>query len=386
MALQIDASALIALENSRSGAGFFVTAFYGATQTVPGPAFPDIDRVPITTDGQLTFDVSGQIQASGSVFLARDTGGESLVPKSMTDPLAPFGQELRIDYVVSQGGASWRVPLGIYRINEVPRAQEYFRRYPAAARIIGWSAELALVDRFDLIRAASFLGVTAPAAGNTVLQEVANLTTAAGVTCAWPAWLQDSAIPSGVTYEGDRLDAISQLLASLNCDPGMTRQGSVTAIRRDRWTSATRDDADIEIDGVLSFADGLSANIYNTVVVTNPNETLPPGIAQITDPANPLRVDGPLGARVYTNSNPLMDTTAKLQAAAQTILARVSQLGSKTIEVQAPPRPDAELGDLVWARDTLSGREVIGQLRSFTVPMDPTAAWTYNLDGAELLG
>lgn len=387
MALQLDPNALIALNQSRDGAAYQVTAFYGANQTIPGPEGSDLakfDGVPVTTDGDLTFDVSGQVQASGSVFVARDGGGESLVPHSMTDPLAPFGQELRISYVIAQGGATWPVPLGIFRINAVPKANEYFRRYPSLTRVVSWSAELSLVDRFDLIRAAGFLGVTAPTAGNTILEEVADLTTGSGVTCLWPDWLTDAAIPAGVTYESDRMDAISQLLAALNCDPGMTREGALTAIRRDRWTGARKEDADIQLEGVISFSDGLSADIYNTVVVTNTNSTLTPGVAQITDPASPLRVDGPFGARVYTSNNPLMDTADKLNQAAATTLARVSQLGARTIEIEAPPRPDAELGDLVWAQDTLSGRQVIGQLIKFTAHMNPTASWTYTIDGTEL--
>ena len=382
MVFPLPDDALIALTNSRAGSSFVVSARYGGTQTIPSAGFPDYAAVPITSDGQFSFDMTGQVQASGSLFVASD--GESLVPKAMDDPLAPFGQELQIDYVVAQGGQSWRIPMGVYRIGEVPSWDETYRRYPSMRVKSGWSVEVDFVDRFDRISAAQFLGPTAPSAGS-VLAEASLLAAGAGVTTSWPAGLVDASIPSSITYQDDRLDAISQLLAAINCDPGMTRQGALTAIPRDRWIGATSDDADVRMDGVVSFTGGMSGAVYNAVVYSNDQSGLTPAVAMITDDSNPLSVNR-LGLRVYTESSSLMDTAAKLQKAAQTTLVRVSQRGAQTIKVEGLPRPDADLGDLVWARDELSGREGIGQLVSFqTAGFDATGMWTYNLTGVELL-
>lgn len=382
---QLPDDALGVLLDSRSvGAGspWFVTARYLGAQTVPSDRFPDYERVPVSPDGQFSFDASGQVQASGSLFVASD--GASLVPTSMDAPLAPFGQELQIDYVVSRGGSSWRVPMGVYRISEVPSWDETFRRYPLMRVRSGWSVQVDFVDRFDVIRAAQFLGPASPSLGS-VLVEAGRLAAEAGVTTSWPPVVEDATIPSSVTYQSDRLDAISQLLAAVNCDPAMTRFGALTAVPRDRWIGATRDDADVEMDGVVSFSGGMSGAVYNAVVFSNSQSSVPPGVATITDDSNPLSVNR-LGLRVYTASSPLMDTAAKLQLAAETTLARVSQQGAQTIKVVGLPRPDVDLGDVVWVRDNLSGREAVGQLSSFdTGGFDPTGQWTYSLTGVELL-
>jgi len=382
MAYQLPDDALTALDNSRAGSSYVVTARYGGVQTIPSGRYPDYGSVPITTDGQFGFNLSGQVQASGSLFVSSD--GASLVPRALDDALAPFGQELQIDYVLTQGGQSWRVPMGVYRISEVPSWEETFRQYPGMRVKSGWSVQVDFVDRFDVLSAAQFLGPASPTA-STVLAEASRLAAAAGVTTSWPAGLEDASVPSTITYQSDRLDAISQLLAAINCDPGMTRQGALTAVPRDRWIGATRADADVEMDGVVSFTGGMSGGVYNAVVFSSSQSGLTPGVAQITDDSNPLSVNR-MGLRVYTESSPLMDTDAKLQAAAVTTLRRVSQQQAQQIKVVGLPRPDVDLGDLVWARDALSGREAVGQLTSFdTGGFDATAAWTYNLTGVELL-
>jgi len=383
MAYQLPDDALTALANSHSGAAWIVTARYGGVQTIPSAAYPDYDRIPITSDGQFSFDSSGgNAQASGSMYVA--SSGASLAPKAMDDPLAPFGQELQIDYLIAQGGQSWRVPMGVYRISEVPSWDETVRRYPAMQITTGWTAEVDFVDRFDRISAAQFLGPAAPSM-RTVLTEAALLAAQAGVTAYWPAGLVDTSIPAGITYESDRLDAISQLLAAINCDPGMTRQGALTAIPRNRWIGATKADAEISMDGVVSFTGGMSGDVYNTVVFSSDQNGLTPAIAQIKDDSNPLSINR-LGLRVYTQSSSLMDTDAKLLAAAKTTLLQVSQQAAQQIKIVGLPRPDVDLGDLVWARDTLSGRQGIGQLTSFdTGGFDATGQWTYNLQGVELL-
>lgn len=388
MVLKLDADALTALENSRAGCRYVATASYGDAQTIPDPnAKPGdplfgVEAVPKTDDGSMTFDATGAIQTSGSLYLSNQSP-VSLVPKNLTDPLAPFGQEIQLAYEINAAGQSWQVPMGVYRITDVPDSQEYFRRYPSA-RLAGWSVHLELKDRFERLQADVFVGPTTPTPGNTVLQEVANLCSDSGVPTDFPPSVADAPIPAGIQYQSDRVDAIAQLLAALNCDPGMTRQGAVTAVARDRWLYTAAADADLIINGVVSMSNGMSNSLYNMVVVTNPNDASLLGVAQITDPSSPLRVDGPLGRRVYTASNPLMTTKDAINQAAQTMLARLSTQQAKTITVKVPPRPDMDLGDVVLAVDTVSGRKVVGQVSQFTAPLDATKEWQTTLVGAEV--
>lgn len=372
MALQLDPSALAALSQSRNGCSYVASASYGAKQT--------IDSVPLTTDGQIQFDRSGQIQTQGTVYLGKG-GGDSLVPKAPTDPLAPFGQEITLAYRIVFDGQTWDVPMGQLRIHEVPSTKEYFRRFPSQSRLVAWQAQLALWDRFDVLARDSFLAATAPTQPN-IKAEVQSLAAASGVALVWPAAIPDATIPAGTVYQAGRLDAIAQLLTLVGCEPAMTRQGALTLRVVNAWLTATT--PDVTIPATISLDDSMTADdLYNYVVITSPVDASVLATASITDESNPLRVTGPLGRRVYTNANPLA-TPASAQAMADTILARVSTQQAKTVTLTFPPRPDLELGDMVLAVDEIAGRQVLGQLTSMTAPMDPTLAWSGTLTVSEL--
>lgn len=389
MAFPLPADAYTALENSRRGCRYVVQATYGERATIPNPEalpgdpFYKWDSVPVTTDGQICFDLAAGVQASGQVFVARDTGGVSLVPHSPTDPLAPFGQELTIHYLLDAGGRSWSIPLGVYQILAAPTMREYYRRNPHARslRLTGFEVALELADEFDRIIGDDFLAAVNGPTRPTVLEEVALLAADAQVSADWPAGLDDGPVPSGTVYESTRLDAIAMLLASLDCDPGMTKTGNLTAIRRGRWQGATREDADLTMSGVIDMDDSLTREgIVNQISTVNPDLPIPAGVARITDGWHPLRVNGPLGPRTARASNPLMNTAAKLTAASATSLKRRSVMPARDVTVTGLPRPDADLGDLVYAVDDTRGRAVLGQLTGFTAEMDPTASWTYTLE------
>lgn len=363
--LTLDEDARAALEQSHT-AGYSVQAFYGADLTV--------EDVPVTGDGSITFDASGQIQANGSVFLARD-GGDSLVPQSKTDPLAPYGQELAIARTVTYGAQTWSIPLGRFRIARVPKASEYFRRFPSMLVRVGWSAQLDLVDRFDIIEADDFLATTGPKAGNTTWQEVQRLSPIPIIQS-----LPDRPLPSGLVYQS-KGDAIAQLIGNLGGVPYLTREGALTAHVRDNWLTAT--DPVFTINGTIDMQDGMSNQLYNSVVVTCPGDATILGFAEITDESNPLAVTRPIGRRTYRHSSPLVDTQAKADTAAQTILARVSTQQSRVVTVTCLPRPDIELGDFGLAKDTLTGKEILGEVSKMTFQMDPTAAMSMDMIVAE---
>lgn len=366
MVLDLGADYLNAIEQS-GVRRIDVTAFYGSDQTIPGPKYPTLPTVPITTDGQLEFDGSAQSQASGSIYLRRD-GDVSLVPKAFTDPLAPFGQEVALRYHLEFGGQSWDVPLGRYRIKAVPKAQEYFRRFPSMAKVVGWEAELSITDLFD--RFDNELDSPAPQTGST-WDEVARLSPIPIIRS-----LPDQDIPTGLTYQG-RLDAITQLLSNLGGEPHLTRAGVLTARTKDGWLTATETVATVR--GTLTLTDGMSNALYNRVKVTNPNDADIIQVAQIDDPANPLSVTSPLGPRTYAYSSPLMDTTTKAAKAAQTVLARVSTQQSRTVEVTCLPRPDLELGDFIEVIDEAADRTVRGEVGRMSFSNDATATMSLSL-------
>jgi hypothetical protein len=350
-----------------------VTAFYGSEQTIPSTAYPEYDRVPVNSSGQITFDASATIQGNGSLYLQGNAS--TLVPVNMTDPLAPYGQTLQIVRRVFTGGAYQDVPLGIYRIQDVPDARNLWKGWPTIPTIMGWSAQLTICDLFDIIDADNFLATTQPTPGNTVWEEIQALSPLPVVQS-----LPDQSIPAGVVYQS-RMDAIAQLITVIGGEPHLTRQGALTARVRNNWLTATTTVA--TVNGVVDVAGGMSNNLKNSVVVTNPNNASILAIAEITEPSNPLCVTGPLGRRTQTLSDPLMTTQAMAQTAANTMLARLSSQNSRTVTVSCLPRPDLELGDYIEVIDERSQVHWFGEVRQMSFSLDATQLMSITLTVAE---
>jgi hypothetical protein len=363
--LTLDPAVVAALGQSRT-ARYEVTAFYGSEITVP--------LVPITEDGQLSFNGDAQVQATGSLYLARD-GGASLVPKSKTDPLATYGQEVAISYVFPVAGKDRFIPMGRFRIAEVPSAKEYFRKFPSQTLVVGWACQLDIKDRFEAIIADDFLQAESPVPGNSTWDEFQRLSPFPIVKS-----LPDQPLPAGIVYNS-RMGALETLATNLGGVPHMTRQGAVTVRPKDAWLTET--DPAFTIDGVIDMDDSMSNKLYNQVVVrssTGDNSIV--SVRRITDESNPMAVSR-AGGRTYTWSSPLIDTQAAADAAADTILARVATRQSKTVTVTCLPRPDVEVGDYGLVKDTVSDREVYGEVQSMRFSLNPTAPMTLELIVAE---
>jgi len=367
MALDVPAEAIAAMEQTNTSE-IIATAFYGATQTIPSDKFPDYPAVPLATNsGSITWDADQQQQAQGNCFLAAN--GADLVPQGKTDPLAPFGQELQLVRRVHYADTFWDIPGGRFRIGEVPSASDSYQ-------IMGWSAQLNLVDLFDKIKAADFLGaVTGPTQNASTWDEIAKLSPLPVVRS-----LPDATIPAGVTFQG-RLDAITKLIANLGGEPALTRNGALTARVANNYLTATVPVA--TVNGTVSVDAGMSNELYNSIAVTNPNDALILGIARITDPSDPLCITGPLGERTQTFSDPLMDTQGKADAAAATYLARLSTVQARVVKVTCLPRWDLELGDFIQVNDSASDDVWTGEVRHVEWPLDPTALMSFDLTVAD---
>lgn len=367
--LVLDPEALQALEDSRDQCAFIGSAFYGSAQTLA--------NLPFDRQGQLSFSTTSQAQAQGTITL-EDTG-QSLVPVLDTDPLAAMGQEIQLAYQINYGGQSWNVPMGTFRISGDPQSAEFAMN----GRTIGYQLQVSLTDRFDILVNDSFIAATGPTAGNSVKTEVQALCLQSGVPFVWPVAISDASIPAGTVYTAGRLDAITQLLALVGCEPAMTRQGELTLRVSNSWLTATTPAA--TVSGVVSLSIARTNSISNYVVVTNPLSAAVQGVAAITNPADPRNINGPLRRRTYTNTNPLAADNPTATSMAQTILDRVSTRTPRIATVTCVPVPHLELGDFVLAVDPATGRQVTGTITGMTVPMDPTAAWTLVLTVAEVM-
>jgi hypothetical protein len=364
---------LIELLQVSHAAEIRATAFYDGELVGP---------VPITQDGSLRYSADQVVQCAGSVFLARDSA--SMVPRSKADTLAPFGQEVRIDRVDRKGSAEWVTTLGQLRIQKVPSMREYFRRYPSLTQVTGWSAQLDLQDRFAQIAADDFLYPESPKPGNSTWREIQRLSP---VPIVIAGSLPDRAVPSSLTaYPKSRMETLTALFSNLGAYPHMTRFGALTGRAKDVWMTATT--PVFTIDGVIDMDDSMTGDLFNAVKVSSSagaNGLF--AVRQITDPGNPLRVNGPFGRRVFTQSSPLYESQADVDHAADTLLRRVSTRQVKTVKVTCLPQPHLELGDYIAARQKAEDgtvlRTVSGEITTISAPLDATASWTLELIMAE---
>lgn len=369
--LPIDAELAAVLQQTHT-VEYRASAFSGGQQT--------LKSVPLTDGGSLRFNGDQNVQCTGTVYLAKD--GESLVPRSKADPLAPYGQEIRIDRVDRTGSKEWVTPLGQLRIQQVPSLRERSKNYPMGSQLIGWSAELKLQDRFDIIVGDEFLYPDSPRTP-TAWSEIQRLSPVPIVQN-----LPDVGIPGSLTaYPDSRMEAITSLFSLLGAYPHMTRLGVLTGRLKDAWLTSTV--PVFTVHGVIDMDDSLSNDLFNSVKVSSSagnNDAF--AIEEITDPGDRLNVYGPFGRRVYRQSSPLYNSDAALRAAARTILSRVSTRQSKTVTVTCLPQPHLELGDFIRAQQVdergVVVREVDGEIAGIDVPLKRSASWTYTLIVAEI--
>lgn len=366
--LALDPTAREALEDHQE-VFYRARSFYGSELTV--------EDVPLDTDGQITYNGDATPAATGTVYV-REQAGKSLVPRTDTDPLAPTGQEVSIARVIRVGETEWEIPMGRFRIAEVPDMREYFRLWPSQKEVVGWECQLKLVDRFDIIEADDFLVPESPKPGNSTWAEIQRLSPLPIVRS-----LPDKSVPPSLAYKS-RLEAIEDLMSNIGGIPHLTREGTLTARKKDAWLTETV--PIFTIDGVIDVGDGMSNKRYNAVAVrssTGSNDIV--SVREISDPSNPLSVTGPLRRRTYTHASPLIETQAQADAESATILRRVSSKQSRTITFTCLPRPDIEIGDFGKIIDRNARRAFLGEVSDMRFSMDATADMSGTMIVAEEL-
>lgn len=381
-------------------------------------------RLGLEQAGSLSFNAGVAVEASGGIHVVGV--GNSLVPRSKTDLLAPYGQEVALyrDILGPQDQVLWTLPLGVFRIVRNSGARETVRRLgpstsvdapeaffevapglyavnlsmvenpvgsgmydigdlvedppgsglyifdTAAATsvsvrniVLDWEVDVELDDRFRMLERAKLIEPSSPVPGNSMYDELRRLS-----LMPVQESLTDVAVPAGMVYE-DRLKTVRALAELADGVPCLTRQGVLTL----RPKSAMDYDPTpvFDIEATITWAEEQTDEFYNYVWAHSDNKEFN-GFASITDDANPLSVNR-AGPSTYEHSSPLYTTDQAAQDGAATVLRRL-QRRSKTVTVEC--LPDAlliDLGDVGWVRDPVQGRSVLGEVVGIQVPLDPTA-------------
>lgn len=321
--------------------------------------------------GNVALDANAAIRGSADVTFV-DDGTLGIVPTDATDPLAPYGQEIRVSRGVRYpDGSEELVALGVFGIQDVDVSDTNE----------GVEIQVTGRDRAQKVIDARFEEPYQVAAGidhNTALQAVI-----------------DAGVP-GLTYDlADVAATTGQLLAAEQDD----RWAFAQEMAKTRGYLLYFDGAGQVVTEIIAAPTGTSqADIiegeggvlltagrrwtrdgtFNRVIATGENTgvgTPVRGVATDDNPLSPTYYFGPFGKvpRFYTSS--FITTAAQALDAAQGILNK--ELGtSQTVTFGAVVNPALEPNDIVKITRQRAGIDENHVIDSLTVPLSATESMT----------
>lgn len=300
--------------------------------------------VPIAS-GSVTLDRTADVRGRVELALPADA---ALVPDSITDLLAPNGNELRVRRGI-QIGSTWEgVALGVFRITNVQVSDP-----ERTIKITG-------LDRSQVIREANFEDAYVIAPGTNYVTALAAMVTNAA---AWipMSFMTTTATTPTLIYdkvdEGGRWKALQEMATALGGE--LFFNGAGTLILR-----AEADPGATPVWGVDDGAAGVIVKVdrawsrdqsYNAAIVTSSGPGIPyRSIARDTDPTSATYYFGSFGKKPRRYASPLINSQAQADSAAAAILRR--SLGiTQSLNLDAIPNPALEPGDVVAVRRTALG-------------------------------
>jgi len=293
-------------------------------------------------------DAGASIQQAGSCTVKwSDEFATSLLPKVITDPLAPFGAQLWLYSWITVGPFGERVEYGRFEITDVPSARDEQMRFRQELITLGSTVELELKELLAGVDQETFDVPTAPLQLTSTWEEIARIT---GLPLS--RTVADQPIPRSVMYPEKKLDATYDLMdVVLESAPHMTADGTVSA-RPHAWGDPV--DVLTMAGSLVEVGQMMSADqVKNRVAVraTSGDQTRILATAEIT--SGPLRVrneDGsvsPFRTRTEYLSNELIVTAAAAKAWADQRLPQVSTLRARVLPVTEKFNPLRERGDVV---------------------------------------
>lgn len=336
-------------------------------------------EVPIS-GGSVSDDGDASITREGTLTVPDSDG--SWIPRDWADPLSPFGAQL---LVFSQhkltGSGTIRIPIGWFRVEEIPNYQEMKDRYRTGTWVHrGAIISVKMLGLFAQIDDDEFeVADQSPAAGGSTWSEIRRVANGFQITQS----LADAGLPSKpITYETNRLDALSLLAANLGGVPYETADGTFSARPKIPTGDPVRKLSYGDAGGILTPPRSLSRKGFvNAMIVRNEQGTPavqgttvnPTGApaAQIQGreiiPDGPLRWGGPMGRVPAKKNNPLVLNNDAARADARTELAKRRTDQTYQIEVSCLPDPTIIPGDIV-AFDYFDETDKEGVVLKTTVP------------------
>lgn len=334
--------------------------------------------IPIT-GGSVRVDRGSASVRSATLEVVDPTG--DITPDDPFDPLAPYGNEVRVWYGVgvypqtlvsgtiatyAKAGSMEMVPLATCRISRVEVSDD--------------GSPTVSVETYDRARTVSRNKFTAPyiiAAGTNYVTAIVAMIQdrLPGVDTNVPDSVTDTTPLIVIDPESDPWEEIGKMATTIGYEAYFDGQGTFTMTQVPDLTNAPIDW--VYKDGENSMIASLDRDMdddpgYNGVVLTAESTTLPaPLRSEVWDlnPSSPTYANGKYGRVPKFVTSPYPTTQAQADTFA-TIELRNSAGGTEGLSITALPNPLHEPNDVVLAQRGSRAYTVL--VDSFTIPLSPT--------------
>ncbi|MEV0444019.1 DUF5047 domain-containing protein [Streptomyces spectabilis] len=325
------------------------------------------------SDGSVTVDRGSKTRRSLSLTIS----DVKYLPWNASDPLAVYGQELRVQRGIQFASGPEMVPLGTFRVNE-PSGDVH----DGPVTLTGTTAETAVID--DVFMAPTTTkgyGTCVQAIEYLIRQTIPSASienlTGRNPGCAVAAW----------DAGADRWDAVTQVATAMHAEIFVDAIGRFVIVDQPNplTTPVSWTIAEGEGGTLMSAARQMSrTGVFNAVVVSGENSAadIAPvsGVAYDNDPASPTRWGGPYGKVPKMYSSALVVTQGDANALAAYMLADLTAPNIQT-SIDSLPNPALEAGDCV--RVEYSGRKERFIVQSLTVPLTAEGDFAITLQGGK---
>lgn len=288
----------------------------------------------------------------------------SWTPRRPTDALNKNGQELTIQ----RGVPGALEDLGTFRISKWQADAPY------------GELKVDATSQADRLREASLESPYSPATGrafSAVAEDLVDNILPLEIDPALPA----RSVPSGITWETDRLAALQELADTWPARFHVTPSGVATfSPVLGQPTEAEVKARFVQGEGSVVVdwqPEGTREGYYNAVIARG-QEDAASGKAAVQAADYLASYGEPYGRVPYFYSSPLLTTVAQAYAAAKTRLAKVSQTVD-VLTVTAVPNPTLQLADVVEV--SLDGSTWLGRVVELAMPLGLSEAMTVTVEG-----
>lgn len=302
-----------------------------------------VTTLSVVTDGSVSID---EVAVRRSLDLTMVDPDGTLTPADARDLLAPKGTEIRLykGLDTAPGVTEW-VPLGVFGIVKPV----------VSAHQPGTVIKVKAFDRVDAVRSRRFSSPWKISGGTPTYQAISDIVTSR-LTVPVRIAATGNTTPEVVFDElSDPWDAVRSI-ASADSLVAFFDPLGMLVVTPDAETETGVEYSPGEQSLLLKSERAISSDTtYSGVIVKGGHPDVDPirSVLWDTDPKSPTYYLGPFGKRPYGYTSPLITTQAMADAAAATILPRVTKMRQEVV-LTTIGHPGHEIGDVVIITDPKS--------------------------------